>query len=69
MLSHGLLLQLHGLSLPDFSVYGILQARILEWVAISFSRGDLPDPGIEPGSPGSPDLSEPIKNLKLRISE
>ena len=29
---------------------GILQARILEWVAISFSR-DLPDPGIEPGSP------------------
>ena len=29
---------------------GILQARILEWVAISFS-GDLPDPGIEPSSP------------------
>ena len=26
-------------SLPDSSVYGILQARILEWVAISFSRG------------------------------
>ena len=25
-------------SLPDFSVYGILQARILEWEAISFSR-------------------------------
>ena len=24
---------------PDFSVHGILQARILEWVAISFSRG------------------------------
>ena len=24
---------------PDSSVYGILQARILEWVAISFSRG------------------------------
>ena len=23
---------------PDSSVYGILQARILEWVAISFSR-------------------------------
>ena len=23
----------------DFSVHGILQARILEWVAISFSRG------------------------------
>ena len=26
-------------SLPGFSVYGILQARILEWVTISFSRG------------------------------
>ena len=35
---------------PGSSVHGILQARILEWVAISFSR-DLPDPGIEPRSP------------------
>ena len=26
-------------SLPGFSVHGILQARILEWVAIYFSRG------------------------------
>ena len=26
-------------SLPGFSVHGILQARILEWVAIAFSRG------------------------------
>ena len=25
--------------LPGFSAYGILQARILEWVSISFSRG------------------------------
>ena len=25
--------------LPGFSVHGILQARILEWVAIPFSRG------------------------------
>ena len=24
---------------PDSSVHGILQARILEWVAIPFSRG------------------------------
>ena len=31
-----------------FSVHGILQASILEWVIISFSR-DRPDPGIEPG--------------------
>ena len=26
-------------SQPDFSVHGILQARILEWVAFPFSRG------------------------------
>ena len=31
-------------SLPDFSVHGFLQARILEWVAV-------PNPGIEPRSP------------------
>ena len=37
-------------SLPGSSVHGILEARILEWGAISFSR-DLPDPGIEPESP------------------
>ena len=29
---------------PGSSAHGILQARILEWVAISSSR-DLPDPG------------------------
>ena len=34
-------------SLPGSSVLGILQARILEWVAIPFSR-DLPNPGIKP---------------------
>ena len=28
-------------SLPGFSVHGILQARILEWVAISYSRGSI----------------------------
>ena len=37
-------------SLPGSSVHGILQARILEWLAIS-SPGDLPNPGIEPRSP------------------
>ena len=35
--------------LPGSSIHEIFQARVLEWVAISFSR-DLPDPGIEPGS-------------------
>ena len=28
----------HGLSLPGSSVHGILQAIVLEWIAISFSR-------------------------------
>ena len=28
-----------GSSLPGSSLHGILQVRILEWVAISFSRG------------------------------
>jgi len=37
-------------SLPGSSVQGILQARILEWVAIPFPE-DLPNPGIEPMSP------------------
>ena len=27
---------------PGFSVQGILQARILEWVAIPFSKGSSP---------------------------
>ena len=33
-----------------YTVYGILQARILEWVAIP-SPGDLPKPGIKTRSP------------------
>ena len=37
-------------SLPGFSVHGIFQARIMEWVAIP-SPEDLPDPGIKPSSP------------------
>ena len=39
-------------SLPHSSVHGILQAKILEWVAIPFSRGSS-DPGMEPRSPVS----------------
>ena len=37
-------------SLLGSSLHGILQARTLEWVPFP-SPGDLPDPGIEPGSP------------------
>ena len=35
--------------LPGSSVHEILQARMLEWVAMAFP-GDLPNPGIEPVS-------------------
>ena len=37
-------------SLPGSSLHGILQARILDWGAISTSRG-FPNPGIESRSP------------------
>ena len=35
---------------PGSSVHGILQARILDWVTISF-LGELPIPGLKPRSP------------------
>ena len=61
-LSHVTLCNTMDYSSPCFSVHDISQARILEWVAIFFSReywsglplsspGDLPDSGIEPGFP------------------
>ena len=40
-----------GCSPPGFSARGIFQARILEGVAIPFSRGS-PDPGTEPCTAG-----------------
>ena len=43
-------------SLPSSSVHGILQARILEWVAISSSKGSS-NPGMEPTSLTSPALA------------
>ena len=36
-------------SSPGFSVLGILQARILEWVAMSSSRRSYPTQGLNPG--------------------
>ena len=42
--------------LPGSSVHGILQARVLEWIAI-LPPGDLPNPGIEPMSLMSPALA------------
>jgi len=34
----------------DYTVHGIFQVRILEWIACS-SPGDLPNPGTKPRSP------------------
>ena len=55
-------------SLPGSSTHGILQARILEWVALP-SPGDLPDPGIESESPtlqADPLPSEPLEKLQTQ---
>ena len=52
-------------SLPGSSVYGIFQARKLEWVAIS-SSGDLPDQGMEPAPPVSPALAGGFFIIELR---
>ena len=40
-------LQPHGL----YTVHGILQARIVDWVAFPFSRGSFPTQGLNPGLP------------------
>ena len=60
-------------SLKGSSVYGISQARILEWVAIFFSRY-LPNPGIQPVSPALAGrffttelLGKPIINMSISI--
>ena len=49
-------------SLPGSSVHGIRQAKILEWVAMTFSRVSSPS-GIKPGFPALQAdslLSEPL---------
>ena len=35
----------------DYTVHGILQARILEWVAFPFSRRSSQHQGLNPGLP------------------
>ena len=50
-----------GYSLPGSSVHGILQARLLEWVAMLSSRGS-PKPGTEPGSPALQADSLPLSH-------
>ena len=56
-------------SLPDSSVHGISQERILEWVAMFFSMG-FSDPGIKPASPASADrffTAEPPGKPRLTV--
>ena len=52
---------------PGSSVRGILQARILEWVAISFSRGSS-----RPRQVGSLPLApsgKPVETMQLNIKK
>ena len=63
---------------PSLSVNGIFQARILEGVAVSYSR-DLSNPGIEPESLVSPTLAggffttvppgKPFKNYTFSLTK
>jgi len=57
----------------DYIVHGIIQARILEWVASPFFR-DLPDPWIEPRFPTlqadsipSEPQGKPYNSLRLQL--
>ena len=75
LLSHLWLCDAMYCSPPGSSVHGILQARILEWVAISLSRASS-RPGIEPGSPAlqagslvSEPPGKPWKSILNRKSE
>ena len=49
-----------------FSVHGISQARILEWLSFPFPE-DLPNPGIEHASPAL--LADSLPYLSIGISE
>ena len=53
----------------DYTVHGILQARILEWVAFLFSRGNLPSSGIEPRSPHCRRILYQLSHLQYRRPE
>ena len=66
-------------SLPGSSVHGVSQSRILEWVAISLSRGSS-QPGLKPKSlalakgfflakpPGKPQYISPLLLLLSVVS-
>ena len=48
-----------------YTVHGILQARILEWVTLFPSPEDLPNPGIEPRSPAMQADSLPTEGFMI----
>ena len=54
----------------DYTVHGILQARILEWVTVPLP-GDLPNPGIKLGSPALQEdsLSAELPGNPLRVNQ
>ena len=65
---------------PHYTVHGILQPRILEWIPFPFSRGSS-QPGIEPRSPalqvdslpaeaqGKPSASLEVSKLKASLRQ
>ena len=53
---------------PGSSVHGILQVRILEWIAISFSRGSSHS-GIEPMSPALAGGVQQMQTLIYRMDK
>ena len=71
MLSHSVMsnsLMPHGLQLTSSSVYGISQARILEWVAISFSRESSPPKSLVfPALAGGRILLGDFKIMKVKF--
>ena len=54
-------------SLPDSSVHGLFQGRILEQVAF-YNPGDLSDPGIESMHPQFPALAGRFFTISVRCS-
>ena len=51
---------------PGSSVYGILQAKIMEWVAMPFFR-DLSNPGVEPTFFTSPVLERQVLHHQCHL--
>ena len=67
-------MQPHGRSLPGSSVHGIFQARVLEWGAVSFSRGSSQprDPTRSPtlqAGQGSPIITHVPHCYKMLLEE